>query len=157
LRPRPIPLGPARRQTRALLLVRQGPSSSLHVSAISAIGSVSAEIDELAPRKGTSGLLQPTTREKAAEVDGLKSEALNQPLDEPLRFGVFSRDENHATAAVLRRSFTETSGHDRVESFDDASARRQASHYLAGSLAAQVGQHEIRAVSWATMSALASV
>src|SRR5690242_11725633 len=50
------------------------------------VRSAVAEIDEVAPSEWTSGLLQPATRDKAAEVDGLKSEALNQPLDEFLRF-----------------------------------------------------------------------
>jgi hypothetical protein len=51
----------------------------------------SSEIDEVAPREWTSGLLQPATREKAAEVDGFKSEARNRPLGELFRFRVVSR------------------------------------------------------------------
>ena len=53
---------------------------------ISSIGSVVAEIDEIVTGERAARLLQPATRDKAAEVDGLESEALNQPLDELLRF-----------------------------------------------------------------------
>ena len=74
-----------------------------------------AEIDEVVTGERAARLLQPATRDKAAEVDGLESEALNQPLDELLRFRIVSRNENHPTAAALRRSFVETSDHDRVE------------------------------------------
>jgi hypothetical protein len=52
---------------------------------------LASEIDEVAPREWTSGLLQPATREKAAEVDGLKSISRNQPLGELFRFRVVSR------------------------------------------------------------------
>jgi hypothetical protein len=107
---------------------------------------VATEIDELAPREWTSGLLQPATRDKAAEVDGLKSEALNQPLDESLRFRVVSRDENHATAAVLRRSFIEAIGDDRIERLHDPGAGRQVGYYFARTPFPQVGQHEFGAV-----------
>jgi hypothetical protein len=55
---------------------------SLGAWAISSIGSVVAEIDEVVIGKRAARLLQPATRDKAAKVDGLKSEALDQPLDE---------------------------------------------------------------------------
>ena len=41
---------------------------------------VVAEIDKIAACEWTSGLLQPATRDKAAEVDGFKSKALISPL-----------------------------------------------------------------------------
>jgi hypothetical protein len=43
---------------------------------ISSIGSVVAEIDEVVTGERAARLLQPATRDKAAEVDGLESEAL---------------------------------------------------------------------------------
>src|SRR3984893_14003781 len=90
-----------------------------------------AEDSEIEPREGTSRLLQPATRDKTAKVDGLKSEPLDQLLDEPLWFRVIPREENHATATILHGPFVEASSHDRVERLDDASARRQAGYHFA--------------------------
>jgi hypothetical protein len=53
--------------------------------AIPSLLSVGAEIDEVMTGERAARLLQPATRDKAAEIDGLKSEALDQIIDEPLR------------------------------------------------------------------------
>src|SRR4029077_2488707 len=111
--------------------------------AIPSLLSVGAKIAEVMTGERAARLLQPATRDKATEIDGLKSEALDQIIDEPLRLWLVSRDKNHATAAVLRGSFVETFDNDRVECLDDAGARREAGHDLARALAAEVGQHEI--------------
>ena len=83
--------------------------------AISSIGSVVTEIDEVVTGERAARLLQPAARDKTAKIDGLKSEALDQIIDEPLRFWLVSRDKNHATAVILRGSFVETFDSDRVE------------------------------------------
>src|ERR1700747_1431613 len=54
------------------------------------------------------------------------------------------RDEDHATSSVLHRPFIESGGDDRIERLDDAGAWRQGSHYLAGALAAEIGEDELR-------------
>jgi hypothetical protein len=76
--------------------VKRGPANDLgpclaRIRRLFGLDGLASEIDEVAPREWTSGLLQPATREKAAEVDGLKSEARNQPLGELFRFRVVSR------------------------------------------------------------------
>ena len=65
--------------------------------------SVVAIINKVVTGERTSGLLQPAARYKIAEVDGCKSEPVNQLLDELLRFRIISRHENHTAAAVLPR------------------------------------------------------
>ena len=65
--------------------------------ATSSIDSVVAEIDEVVTGERAARLLQPATRDKVTEIDGLKSEALDQIIDEPFRFWLVSRDKNDAT------------------------------------------------------------
>src|SRR2546429_6869797 len=55
-----------------------------------------------------------------------------------------SRDEDRATSSVLHRPFIESGGDNRIERLDDAGAWRQGSHYLAGALAAEIGEDELR-------------
>jgi hypothetical protein len=71
--------------------------SALHASCGSCAFLKTAEDSEIEPCEGTSRLLQPAARDKTAKIDGLKSEALDQLSDEPLRFRVIPREENHAT------------------------------------------------------------
>src|SRR6266436_9650647 len=103
-----------------------------------------AEFDEVATGERTPGLLQPATRRETAEVDRREAETLDELFDECGGFGMVARDEDHATSSVLDRPFIESGSDDRIERLDDAGAWRQSSHYLAGALAAEIGEDELR-------------
>src|SRR5438034_9968915 len=106
--------------------------------------SVIAEFDEVATGERTPGLLQAATRRETAEIDRREAETLDELFDEGGRFGMVPRDEDHATSSVLHRPFIESGGDNRIERLDDAGAWRQRSHYLAGALAAEIGEDELR-------------
>src|SRR6266403_1840069 len=100
--------------------------------------------DEVATGERTPGLLQAATRRETAEIDRREAETLDELFDEGARFEMVPRDEDHATSSVLHRAFIESGGDDRIERLDDAGAWRQRSHYLAGALAAEIGEDELR-------------
>src|SRR2546426_3828166 len=106
--------------------------------------SVIAEFDEVATGERTPGLLQAATRRETAEIHRREAETLDELFDECGRFGMVSRDEDHATSSVLDRPFIEAGGDDRIERLDDAGTWRQGRHDLARALAAEVGEDELR-------------
>src|SRR5262249_1659034 len=129
-------------QARGRFPDRRTFRSALHAFSASRLGM--AELDEVATGERTPGLLQAATGCEAAEIDRREAETLDQLLDECGRFGMVSRDEDSATSSVLDRPFIETGGHDRIERLDDASTWGQGRHDLAGALAAEIGEDELR-------------
>jgi hypothetical protein len=107
---------------------------------------VVAEIDEVPTGERTARLLQAAADHEPTEIDRREAETRDQALGEFDRLGVVPGHEDDAAATIFYGPFIEAFGDDRIERLHDPAARRQASPYLAGSLVAQVGQHEIRAV-----------
>src|SRR6059058_1051933 len=123
---------------------RLAESSDLHCTHSAPLVLAIAEFDEVATGERTPGLLQAATRRETAEIDRREAETLDELFDEGARFEMVPRDEDHATPSVLHRPFIEEGGDDRIERLDDAGAWRQRSHYLAGALAAEIGEDELR-------------
>src|SRR5437879_10848035 len=123
---------------------RLAESSDLHCTHSAPLVLVIAEFDEVATGERTPGLLQAATRRETAEIDRREAETLDELFDEGGRFGMGPQHEDQATSSVLDRPFIEASGDDRIERLDDASTWRQGRHDLARTLAAEIGEDELR-------------
>src|SRR5262249_25846005 len=110
---------------------RLAESSDLHCTHSAPPALQMAEFDEVAAGERTPGLLQAATRREPPKIDRREAETLDELFDECGRFGMFPRDEDHATSSVLDRPLIESGGDDRIECFDDAGTWRQGRHDLA--------------------------
>ena len=131
-----------RRRTRDALQVANVIGDS-HCRHSAPLVSVIAEFDKIATGERTPGPLQSATRREPTEIDRREAETLDELLDEGGRFGMVSRDEDHATSSALHRPFIEAGGHDRIERLDDAGTWREGRHDLARAFAAEIGEDEL--------------